>query len=94
MTHEAKSKAAKDVISKLTDITDLDHFDHHQDQKGLDENELVYSVKIIQLIIQLNISNASLNILQPASNILDLKNKKTFGIVKVKNYIYIHTYIR
>lgn len=84
VNYAERRKEAENTISQLSDITDLDYANKQPGGKRLNESDLVYSVKVLRNIIKLNISNSSLNIIQPASNILDPRNKRTWDSVKVR----------
>ena len=58
-------------------------------QNGLKQQDINDTVKILQKIVNLNISDSSLDILAPANNILDSRNKKTWRNMEVKKLVKI-----
>jgi hypothetical protein len=50
--------------------------DKEQRENGIDPRNLTIIVEILQQIVHLNISDNNLNILGPASNILDIRYTK------------------
>ena len=58
-------------------------------QNGLKQQDINDTVKILQTIVNLNISDSSLDILAPANNILDSRNKKTWRNMEVKKLVKI-----
>ena len=58
-------------------------------QNGLKQQSINDTVKILQKIVNLSISDSSLDILAPANNILDSRNKKTWRNMEVKKLVKI-----
>lgn len=58
-------------------------------ENGLTQQDLNDTARILQKIVQLNISSHSLNILGPVNNILDSRNKMTWGNMKVGSAKYV-----
>ena len=62
-------------------------------QNGLKQQNINDTVKILQKIVNdLNISDSSLDILAPANNILDSRNKKTWRNMEVKKLVKISSF--
>ena len=62
-----RTKIAKRIIRELSNITYLEMTNAGKNGR---ENILVDTVTILQKIVNLNISDSSLNVLEPANNIL------------------------
>jgi hypothetical protein len=58
----------------LSNLTDLDKMDENR----VKQQDLNAIVRILQKIVDLNLSDSNLNILGPASNILDSRNTKSW----------------
>lgn len=58
-------------------------------ENGLTQQDLNDTARILQKIVQLNISSHSLNILGPVNNILDSRNEMTWGNMKVGSAKYV-----
>ena len=72
-------ESVQNIITKLSNETDLNNMNEMQQQ------DLIETVEILQMIVDLNISDSSLDIMAPANNILDSRNKKSWKNMEVKN---------
>ncbi len=72
----AREKAVQKIIEKLSDLTDVDKMD--KGDSGINPRNLSRTVAILKNIVKLNIAASSYNILRPANNILDSRNKKSW----------------
>ena len=72
----AREKAVQKIIEKLSDLTDVDKMD--KGDSGINPQNLSRTVAILKNIVKLNIAASSYNILRPANNILDSRNKKSW----------------
>ena len=75
------TEAVQNIITKLSNLTDLDN--EKQQEKRIKQQDLIKTVEILQQIVDLNISDGNLDILAPASNILDSRNKKSWKNMEV-----------
>ena len=66
------------VINELTNLTDLNKKNEDEQKRGLEQQVLNDTVQILQKIVTLNISDSNIDILAPASNILDDRNTKSW----------------
>jgi hypothetical protein len=78
VSDEVRKKVAKEVIDDLLNVTNLDKMDKEQRENGIDPQNITIIARILQQIVHLNISDNNLNILGPASNILDIRNTKSW----------------
>ncbi|CAB4031467.1 RNA-directed DNA polymerase from mobile element jockey, partial [Paramuricea clavata] len=78
VSDEDRKKVAKEVIDDLLNLTNLDKMDKEQRENGIDPQNITIIARILQQIVHLNISDDNLNILGPASNILDIRNTKSW----------------
>ena len=78
-------ESVQNIITKLSNETDLNNMNEMQQKNGLDQQDLIETVEILQMIVDLNISDSSLDIMAPANNILDSRNKKSWKNMEVKN---------
>ncbi|XP_028410399.1 adhesion G protein-coupled receptor B3-like [Dendronephthya gigantea] len=85
ISDEVRREDAQEIIKELTKITDLDKV--AGGENGADKHILSDTVKILQKIVNLNISNGSLKVLDPASNILDERNDKSWKNISDRNVI-------
>ncbi len=76
MDKQAREKAVQKIIEKLSDLTDVDKMD--KGDSGINPRNLSRTVAILKNIVKLNIAASSYNILRPANNILDSRNKKSW----------------
>ena len=74
------TEAVQNIITKLSNLTDLDN---EKQQKRIKQQDLIKTVEILQKIVDLNISDGNLDILAPASNILDSRNRKSWKNMEV-----------
>ena len=82
-TGEARKQAAQNIINQLSNKTDLGK-DVKQAKPEIKQQVLNDTVSILQKIVNLNIPNSTdLNILGPASNILDSRNTKSWTNMNV-----------
>ena len=72
-------ESVQNIITKLSNETDLNNMNEMQQQ------DLIETVEILQMIVDLNISDCSFDIMAPANNILDSRNKKSWKNMEVKN---------
>lgn len=79
LSNEVRKERAQKIISHLTELTDLDKVGPN----GADKQILSDTVKILKKIVNLNISDGNLTILNPASNILDERNGKSWRNISV-----------
>ena len=75
------TEAVQNIITKLSNLTDLDN--EKQQEKRIKQQDLIKTVEILQKIVDLNISDGNLDILAPASNILDSRNRKSWKNMEV-----------
>lgn len=78
-------ESVQNIITKLSNETDLNNMNEMQQKNGLGQQDLIETVEILQMIVDLNISDSSLDIMAPANNILDSRNKKSWKNMEVKN---------
>ena len=78
-------ESVQNIITKLSNETDLNNMNEMQQKNGLDQQDLIETVEILQMIVDLNISDSSLDIMAPANNILDSRNKISWKNMEVKN---------
>ncbi len=64
----AQERTVQKIIENLSDLTDV----------GINPRNLSRTVKMLKNIVKLNITASSYNILRPANNILDSRNKKSW----------------
>ncbi len=57
--------------------------DEEEQKNGIKPQNLNDTVKILQKIVNLNITAGNLNILEPANNILDSRNTKSWRNITV-----------
>jgi hypothetical protein len=81
-TGEARKQAAQNIINQLSNKTDLGK-DVKQPKTEIKQQVLNDTVSILQTIVNLNIPDSNLNILGPASNILDSRNTKSWTNMNV-----------
>ena len=74
------TEAVQNIITKLSNLTNLDN---EKQQKRIKQQDLIKTVEILQKIVDLNISDGNLDILAPASNILDGRNRKSWKNMEV-----------
>lgn len=72
---------AQEIINKLIEFTDLDKV--AGGENGTDKQILSDTVEILRKIVNLNISDGRLKILDPANNILDDRNGKSWRSISV-----------
>ncbi|XP_028410420.1 CD97 antigen-like [Dendronephthya gigantea] len=73
-TEEERREGARKIVDELSKLTNLG--EGYGRQTAIDQEILTETVVILQKIVHLNISDENLNILSPASNILDIRNEK------------------
>ncbi|XP_028410398.1 adhesion G protein-coupled receptor L3-like [Dendronephthya gigantea] len=85
LSDEVRREGAQKIIKDLTELTDLDKV--AGGENGADKQILSNTVEILRKIVNLNISDGSLKILEPASNILDERNDKSWENILDRNVI-------
>ncbi|XP_028410401.1 latrophilin-like protein LAT-2 [Dendronephthya gigantea] len=85
ISDEVRRERAQEIINELTKFTDLDKV--AGGENGADKQILNGTVEILQKIVNLHISDGSLRILEPSSNILDQRNDKSWKNISDRNVI-------
>ena len=83
ISDQHRKEVAQKVIHELSNLTDLDKMNEEERENGVKQQILNDTVQILQKIVHLNISDSSVDILPPANNILDGRNKKSWRMMKV-----------
>ena len=78
ISDERRKEVAQKGINQLLNLTDLNKMDKEERENGIKQQVLNDTVRILQKIVDLNISDSSVNILGPANNILDSRNTKSW----------------
>ncbi|XP_028401048.1 adhesion G protein-coupled receptor L2-like [Dendronephthya gigantea] len=85
ISDEVRRERAQEIIKELTEFTDLDKV--AGGENGADKQILSDAVEILQKIVNLNISDGSLKVLDPANNILDERNSESWRNISEVNVI-------
>ena len=78
ISDKRRKEVARKVINKLVNSKNL-----NTNKDGVKQQDLNDTVQILQKIVKLNIYSDNIDILAPASNILDDRNTKSWGKMKV-----------
>ncbi len=79
----AREKDAQVIIKRLSNFTNLDKMDKGKPENRIQPQYLNDTVRILKQIVGLNITASSPSILEPANNILDSRNAKSWQSMKV-----------
>ncbi|XP_028402491.1 adhesion G protein-coupled receptor L3-like [Dendronephthya gigantea] len=85
ISEASRKKMAKRIIHQLSNITYLEITNGGGNERK--ESVLVYTVTILQKIVDLNISDSSLDVLEPANYVLHSSYANSWRQVKEKNTI-------
>ncbi len=81
----ARDKDAQIIIKQLSNFTNLDKMEKEKQENGIQPQYLIDTVRILKKIVRLNITVSSPSILEPANNILDSRNKKSWQNMTVSH---------
>ncbi|XP_028410393.1 adhesion G protein-coupled receptor E1-like [Dendronephthya gigantea] len=81
----ARERSAQNIIQELSNLTG--RYPGNEKEEMLRSEYLYGTVKIIQKIVNLNISDDCFNILGPANNILDDRNRKSWRNMTNRNLV-------
>ncbi|XP_028410421.1 CD97 antigen-like [Dendronephthya gigantea] len=86
ISFEARKRAAQNIVDELSYLTRQDLNNGGKNGTARQQN-ITNTVRILQNIVDLNISDSSLNILGPASNILNSRNTESWRKIKDEGVI-------